>query len=125
VGLTTASGAARTTLGALLALVLAVRLLSPAGFMPAFEHGSVAIVACPDYQLTAAPMAHPHHGDPKKLRQPCPFAAGATAAAPVEAAWFAAALLLVAALSTGRPPALVERHRTRDRPPSRGPPLPA
>lgn len=31
----------------LLALLLGLRLLTPTGFMPAFDHGAVTIVACP------------------------------------------------------------------------------
>jgi hypothetical protein len=46
----------------LLALLLAVRLLSPAGFMPSFDRGTITIVACPDAASAPAMMGHHHHG---------------------------------------------------------------
>jgi len=69
--------AIRAMFGAFLAIALALRLLSPAGFMPAFDHGAVTIVACPDYGAAAA---HHHHGDPKKLQHQCPYGAAAATA---------------------------------------------
>jgi hypothetical protein len=118
------SASFRTICGALLALLLSVRLLSPAGFMPAFEHGSVTIVPCPDQNPAPAPMVHHHHG-PKQLHQPCPYAAGNAPAALPEIAYLAALLLVGGVLlpaATFRDAAL---HRIRQRPPSRGPPLTA
>lgn len=110
----------------MLALLIAVRLLSPAGFMPSFEHGSVAIVGCPDAEPAAAPMAHHHHGGAKKLHQPCPYAAGAAAGTLANAfALLAVVLLFGASLLFGRPFRFLERHRTGERPPLRGPPVPA
>jgi len=119
-----ASLATRAILGALLALVLALRLLSPAGFMPAFDHGSVTIVACPDY-APAPPMAHHHHGDSKNDHPPCPYAAGAAAGTLADFFLVAAVALFGAALILGRTFRFLERHRDRERPPLRGPPLPA
>ena len=112
----------RLAAAALLALLLALRSLAPAGFMPAFENGAVIIVACPD----AGPAtAHHHHrsGDRKSQHQPCPYAA-ASALGPdwpplLPAVFFAAALLL------GRTFLFAERHSRRERPPLRGPPIPA
>jgi hypothetical protein len=119
-----ASAIVRTVTAAALALLMAARLLSPAGFMPSFEHGAVAIVICPDAEPTAAPMAHHHHGGAKKLHQPCPYAAGAAAGALADAfALLAAALVFGAALQLGRTFRFLERHRSHDRPPLRGPPL--
>ena len=119
------SRAFRAAFALFIALVLAARLLTPAGFMPSFEHGEVTIVACPDYQPDA-PMAQHHHGDPKKLHQPCPYAAGSAAGTLAsDFIGFAAALIFGAVALFGRSFRYLERHRTRDRPPLRGPPLPA
>jgi hypothetical protein len=108
-------------------LIFAVRLLTPAGFMPAFEHGTVTIVACPDGDVGAAPTSHHHHGQPKKLHQPCPYASASSQAwlgsdfTPLLAGMFAVGL----AVLLGRPFLFLERSRTRERPPLRAPPLPA
>ncbi len=110
----------------LFALQLAVRSLAPAGFMPAFDHGAVTIVACPDAAAPVLPTMHHHHqpGDHNLAHQPCPYASasglgalGADWSALLIYAFFAIALLL------GRTFMFVERHGRRDRPPSRGPPL--
>ena len=112
----------------LLALVLALRLLTPAGFMPAFDHGAVTIVACPDWDgEVPPPMAHHHHqGGKKALHLACPYAAasglgGLTSdVAPlIDVAILAIALLL------GRAFLLVECNGARERPPTRAPPFPA
>jgi hypothetical protein len=121
-----AATAARTTWAVLFALLLALRLLSPAGFMPAFEHGSVSIVICPDYEPPASPMAHHHHGGTKKVHAPCPFAsASAVGAIGDETPWLVAALLLSAPLLLGRTFRFIAKHSSHERPPLRGPPLPA
>jgi hypothetical protein len=120
----TAPALTRCICAALLALLLGVRLLAPAGFMPSFDHGAVAIVACPDAEPSAAPMGAHHHGHSKQLHQPCPYAAasglGALAA---DMAPLVAVLILAAALLLGRTFLFIERSRTRERPPLRGPPL--
>jgi len=92
--------------------------------MPAFDRGSIAIVACPDYDPPAAPVAHHHHGDSKKFQQHCPYAAASAAAAPVDVVEVAALLLVGATLLLGHPFRFLERQRPRDRPPLRGPPVP-
>jgi hypothetical protein len=116
----------RPIFAAALACLFAVRLLTPAGFMPAFERGAVTIVACPDADGSVAPaVSHHHHGQSNKLHQPCPYAAAASLGLPV--ADFAAlpALLVVGlTLLLGRAFLFVQRDRTRERPPLRGPPLP-
>lgn len=111
----------------LLALLLALRLLSPAGFMPQFEHGSVTIVACPDYDPPPTAMAMPghHHHDTNKHFKACPYAAAAGAATSAELAILAALVLVAAAFLLGRSTNFLERHRTRERPPSRAPPATA
>ena len=116
----------RTAVAVLFALVLAARLLSPAGFMPAFDRGSVAIVICPDAEPVAAGMAGHHHHKPKQHHQPCPYAAASALVALANDLPLLAALLVVGlALLLGRPSSFPERHHTRDRPPLRGPPIPA
>jgi len=125
----------RLMLAALMALAMALRLLSPAGFMPAFDHGAVTIVACPDAgpMPTAMPMpmamsmpmdGHGKSGD-KPHQQPCHCASAAAASGPlpsgssavlasenVPLALFAAALVQAPLISNGR-----------ERPPATGPPL--
>jgi hypothetical protein len=106
--------------------ILAVRLLSPAGFMPSFDHGAVTIVACPDGQPDG-PLSPAHHdGHSKKLHQPCPYAeaAGLSSLAPEYGALIAVVTIAIALL-LGRTFLFIERNRTRERPPSRGPPIPA
>ena len=113
----------RSVTAALLALLLALRLLSPAGFMPAFDHGSVSIVICPDLDPAPTPMAHhQHHGD-AKLRQHCPYAAGSAPATATVLALVVGVFLAAALLISGLAFALARRHRLRDWPPSIGPPL--
>jgi hypothetical protein len=110
----------------LLALLLAFRSLAPAGFMPAFGNGSVTIVICPD----AAPApAHRHHGpgDHKAQHQTCPYA-DASALGALGPDWPPLLLPLLffgAAVVLGRTFLSVERHSWRERPPLRGPPIPA
>lgn len=117
--------ALRLMLGAFFAIAIAFRLLSPAGFMPAFDRGSVMIVVCPDYEPAVPPMAH-HHGGTKKQHQHCPYAAAAAAAGIfADLLLLAAALLFAATLPLGRTFDFLAKHRGRDRPPLRGPPLTA
>jgi hypothetical protein len=106
----------------LLALLLAVRSLAPAGFMPAFDRGALTIVACPG----ASPMAMGHHqpGDDSGKHQPCPYAdaSGLGALAP-EWAPLLASVFFAVALLLGRTFLFIERHSRRERPPLRGPPI--
>ena len=117
---------ARTICAALLALLIAVRLLAPAGFMPSFDRGAVTIVACPDADPGAAPTSVHHHGHSKQLHQPCPYAAASGLGPhPAHLAPLIGVLILSAALLLGRTYLFVERHLAHERPPLRGPPLPA
>jgi hypothetical protein len=119
----TAPALTRSICAALLALLLGVRLLAPAGFMPSFD-GAVTIVACPDAEPAAAPMGAHHHGHSKPLHQPCPFAsASGLGSLAADLAPLVAVLILAAALLLGRTFLFIERSRTRERPPLRGPPL--
>jgi hypothetical protein len=116
----------RPAWAALLALLLAVRLLTPAGFMPAFDHGAVTIVACPDAEAGGLTLAGHHDRHSKKLHQPCPYASGSgVASLAPEFAALAGVLVLAAALLLGRTFLFLEHSRAYERPPLRGPPLPA
>lgn len=117
---------ARCLLAIAVALLLAFRLLSPAGFMPAFDRGVVTIVACPDAVLGAGSVDAHHAEHSKKLHATCPYAAasGLGSLAP-DAAPILAVLMLSVALLLGRTFQFLERSRARERPPLRGPPLPA
>jgi hypothetical protein len=122
----TAPALTRSICAALLALLLGVRLLAPAGFMPSFDHGAVTIVACPDADGGVVPMAAHHEGHSKKLHQPCPYASasGLGALAP-DLPVLAGVLVLSVALLLGRTFLFLDRHRRYERPPLRGPPIPA
>jgi hypothetical protein len=119
----------RFTWAALLTLLVAVRCLAPAGFMPAFDHGVVTIVACPDADGAALPMMH-HHGNPADhsiAHQPCPYAAVSSlgAVGPDWAPLVLAPMFFAVALALGRTFLFVERHTGHERPPAIGPPFPA
>lgn len=116
----------RTICAALLALLMAVRLLAPAGFMPSFDRGAVTIVACPDADTASVPMAAHHEGHAKKFHQPCPYASASGLGALADALLPLAGVLVVAtALLLGRSFLFLERSRANERPPLRGPPIPA
>ena len=120
-----ASLATRSIAGALLALLLTLRLLSPAGFMPSFEHGAVTIVACPDAGSPSAPNTH-HHGGSRAQYQHCPYAAGAAGGMLAPLFGLVAAVVLFGPTPVlGRTLRFVEHYRAHDRPPLRAPPLPA
>jgi hypothetical protein len=122
----TAPALTRAICAALLALLLAVRMLAPAGFMPSFDHGAVTIVACPDADGGSTPMPAHHDGHSKKLHQPCPYAAasGLGSLAP-DLPLLPGALILAVAVLLGRTFLFLERHLAHERPPLRGPPIPA
>jgi hypothetical protein len=115
----------RIAWAAVFALLLAVRSLAPAGFMPAFHHGAVTIIACPDARASA-PMPTHGHGEHKNFHQPCPYAA-ASALSALASGWGAfVGLVLLAALVLASPSLVrVLVHVARERPPARGPPLSA
>jgi hypothetical protein len=110
---------------AVFAVLLALRLLNPAGFMPDFRAGAVTIVACPDADPAPSHHAPMHHGK-KAPHQPCPYAFAASlgtadpAPPPV-----LGMLLLGAAPLIGHSAAAIAPRRQHHRPPSTGPPLPA
>ena len=110
------------------ALLLAIRLLAPAGFMPAFDHGSVTIIACPDADSSVPAIHHHHHHplDHAALHHPCPYASASGLGAlgpdwtpPGRVAPFAAALVVGSAFL------FIERRRDGERPFAIGPPVSA
>ena len=124
--MTAAPASTRFAWAALFALLLAVRSLAPAGFMPAFDHGAVTIVACPDADAVSTTTAMHHHGDHKSMHQLCPYASVSALGAvgvdwtPVVVPFFFAVALLL-----GRTFLFIERQSARERPPAIGPPIPA
>ena len=111
---------------ALLAALLALRSLAPAGFMPAFHDGTVIIVACPDADGGSREMAMHHHGDHKSLHEQCPYAsASALGALAPELPALSALIVFAATLLLGRSFLSIKRQTARERPPATGPPIPA
>ena len=95
--------------------------------MPAFDRGVVTIVVCPDAEPIAPAMARHHHGGhSKKLHQPCPYAS-ASSLGSLAGEWPLALLItmLSLVLLTGRESLNQVPRRNHERPPLRGPPLPA
>jgi hypothetical protein len=125
--LTRASVSRRAWWAAVLSLVLALRLLTPAGFMPAFEAGRLTIVECPGSGAVQAmpPMRGMHH-DRNQSCQSCPHAT-ATGAGLVDAgpAAFGRASVLAFPRLLLLTFVLPARSIAHDRPPAIGPPIPA
>src|SRR5438445_9437171 len=119
----------RSAVAALLALLLGLRLLGAAGYMPAFEHGSMTIIVCPDADVDAPlaiNVAHHHHGQSKHAHGVCPYASATSLGTlGVDFGALVGVLIFAAALLLGRTFRILERNRLRTRPPSRAPPLPA
>ena len=117
--------ATRAICALLIALLLSIRLLTPAGFMPAFERGELTIVPCPDAGSDPAMTGH-HSGHSKRPHQPCPYgSASGLGAVTADLPLLAALLVAGMALLLGRPFSFIEKSDRRLRPPLRGPPLPA
>jgi hypothetical protein len=127
--MTRSSAIRRSAAAALIALLLGLRLLGATGYMPAFEHGSMTIVVCPDADADAplaVGVAHHHHGQSKHTHGVCPYASASwLGTLGVDFGTLAGALIFAAALLLGRTFRFLERNRLRERPPSRAPPLPA
>jgi hypothetical protein len=119
--------------------VLALRLLVPAGYMPAIDTGRIAIVACPDSAAPTPPvMVAPadHHADRHGSRhhdddrgdhhgagQVCAFAGlSAPLLGGADPVLLAAALAWVAAASLVLPRQHPARAAPHLRPPSHAPP---
>jgi hypothetical protein len=113
----------RLTICGLLACLIGLRVLTPAGFMPAFDKGRLTIVACPDDNPVL--LGGHHHHPARQAHEHCPFAALASLGAvgpdtPALAGPIAVQPEAAADLHRGAPPEIA----TRQRPPARGPPLP-
>lgn len=119
----------RFAFGALLALALAMRLVMPAGFMPAMGTGKLRVLVCTEFgpQRVAIdiPGAPTKPDDATKADQPCAFAGLGLALLPgADPVQIAAALAFILALGfaeIGLPRLVRVRHAW---PPLRGPPLP-
>jgi hypothetical protein len=122
--------AIRAAAACFFALLLALRLLGATGYMPAFERGALTVIACPDAD-DAAPLAtgttsHHHHGKGAHKHPTCPFAFAGSLGSLADVAPILAALVAVGGgLVTGRLFSFLGGHRRHERPPLRGPPLPA
>ncbi|WP_308517536.1 hypothetical protein [Sphingomonas flavescens] len=103
----------------LFALVVGARLLSPAGFMPSFANGGIAIVACPE----AGPARGHQEHDKQKSAQPCPYAAGAALGALGGAPGLLLALVFFPIVWTFAPRLIAPFGAQRLRPPPTGPPI--
>lgn len=106
-------------------MLLALRLLTPAGFMPAFAHGALAIVVCPDAGPAVAMAAHHDgKGQHQSLHQPCPYASASDLGAlAVDFAPLVGVQILAAMLLLGRAFPFIGGIGAHERPPLRGPPL--
>ena len=127
-----ASALGRAVCAALLALLLSLRMIGAAGYMPAFEHGAVSIIACPGADenaplaLNTAHRHDHHHGHSNDNHGSCPYAAAASLGA-LGPDWtpLLAALLFALVPLAGRASISSIRQLRRERPPSRAPPVPA
>jgi hypothetical protein len=127
-GLRSAATPERAIWATLLALALALRLLGSTGYMPGVEQGHLTIIACPDADPNAplAVGASHHHGKARHNHNACPYAAASLLGAfGTDIIPLFAVLLLGMALLLGRAFQFVERNTIGERPPLRGPPLPA
>jgi hypothetical protein len=108
------------------ALLVAMRLLTPAGFMPAWSDSKVRIILCDDSgtQIDAA-THHAHQGksDGSKHHQSCPYAAASAIPFLSPAIAVAPPLEIASDLSASIQPARFQVERRIERPPSRAPPV--
>jgi hypothetical protein len=127
--MSTAPSPIRFASAAVLALLLALRLIGATGYMPGIEQGRLAIVVCPGADVNAPlalGIAHHHRGHAGHEHNLCPYAAaGALGAIAGDRAPLLGAIFFVAALLLGRTFLFAERQNRRDRPPPIGPPIPA
>ena len=125
----TLSVSARAAWTLVFAALLGLRLLGATGYMPVFERGALTIVVCPDADANA-PLAlgdtHHHHGKTRHDQGTCPYAAAsALGALGTDFGPLPTLLMLCAVLLLGRRFATLKLSRSYERPPSRGPPIPA
>lgn len=113
-----------------LIVVLAARLIVPAGFMPAVSGGQIVIAICSGHD--GAPVLAtidtgkrvPGGHDPTHVDAPCPYAALTAGWLPVvDPIQLGEAIAVILASGFMLPVALPTRYAARLRPPLRGPPL--
>lgn len=123
------SVSARVAWTLVLAALLGLRLLGVTGYMPALQGGAVTIIVCPDADANAALAlgdAHHRHGKTKHDHGTCPYAsASALGALGTGLGPVLVAVILGAVLLLGQAFSFVELRRRHERPPLRGPPIPA
>lgn len=122
----TAPNQFRAVWAMMLALVLAMRLVTPAGFMPSFNQGRLTVVECPGSgPMPMMPMSGMDHSQ-KKVCQSCPHAT-ATGAGLVDGQplLLAATTFATVSHSIASAFALSLRRGQHERPPAIGPPIPA
>ena len=123
----------RLVWAALLASLLAVRVVASAGYMPSLDHGRLTLMLCPDGEWTAPAAAMPamagmdhDQGSKQAHHQQCPYAAAAaTPFASGEGAPLLALLAFAFASIVFFEPLSPSRRERFQRPFSTGPPLPA
>jgi len=125
-GMRKATGEMRALWAMLFALALALRLVTPTGFMPAVEHGRLTIVECPGSFPEPVLAMHGMDHSRGKASQDCPFAtatgaglAGTQPAVPTEP------LVANAPQWLGSERLFSLPRGQHDRPPAIGPPIPA
>lgn len=114
----------RQAVTVLLTLVLAMRLLTPVGFMPSFDHGKLAIVECPGSAPAQMPDMPGMRHDHGSACQSCPHAtASGGGLADAQPFALASGFMLGAPILPGPGPSSVVPRTDHDRPPAIGPPL--
>jgi len=131
--MSTARSSMKLAWAALLALLLGLRIIACAGYMPSVENGRLTLMLCPDGEWTAPAAAMPamagmdhDHGSKQAHHQQCPYAVAAAIpfASGDSVPLLPLPLLVFAVLSTAFLAPLALRSRF-ERPFSTGPPIPA
>ena len=122
----TAPSQFRAAWAVMLALVLAMRLVTPAGFMPSFDQGRLTVVECPGSTSMPMPPMSGMDDSQKKVCQSCPHGT-ATGAGLVDAQPLLAPAenYPTAMPRVGTLWSLPLRSGEHERPPAIGPPIPA
>ena len=121
-----AQSSSRFAWAMLLSLVLAMRLVTPSGFMPAFERGQLTIIECPGSgSVPMAPMSGMRHGHGKTC-ETCPHAT-ATGGGLIDTAPLALAIasFTSAPIIDGHVVSVPYRWGEHEHPPATGPPITA
>ena len=118
----------RSCLAVAFGLLLAMRLLTPTGFMPTWSGNQLQIVICDDGGRQVGAASHHEHGkkDEPKLRHSCPYAAASAESflwPPTPGVDHPRKIASIG--PTGAVLADLPAKRKIERPPSRAPPVPA